>query len=187
MAPLVKMHTLGHDFIPEPIHAGGLRYHGMSPAGEPPQGARLHRGAQRPPAGELRGGRASSPAPRASSRRRSRPTRSASRSTRPSRPARPARPRSSCSTCAATATSTCRRTSATSPGDARGLRVPGREGRGRARLAPGGLNAATRVPGVRPPDLHGGAARVALRRGAPLSALRRVAQRGAPRHRAAPP
>ena len=31
MAPVVKMHTLGHDFIPEPIHAGGLRYHGMSP------------------------------------------------------------------------------------------------------------------------------------------------------------
>ena len=31
MAPLVKMHTLGSDFIPEPIHAGGLRYHGMSP------------------------------------------------------------------------------------------------------------------------------------------------------------
>ncbi len=31
MAPLVKMHTLGSDFVPEPIHAGGLRYHGMSP------------------------------------------------------------------------------------------------------------------------------------------------------------
>jgi tryptophan synthase beta chain len=31
MAPVAKMHTLGHDFIPEPIHAGGLRYHGMSP------------------------------------------------------------------------------------------------------------------------------------------------------------
>jgi tryptophan synthase beta chain len=31
MAPIVKMYTLGHDFIPEPIHAGGLRYHGMSP------------------------------------------------------------------------------------------------------------------------------------------------------------
>jgi len=31
MAPVVKMYTLGHDFIPEPIHAGGLRYHGMSP------------------------------------------------------------------------------------------------------------------------------------------------------------
>jgi len=32
MAPIVKMHTLGHDFIPSPIHAGGLRYHGMAPA-----------------------------------------------------------------------------------------------------------------------------------------------------------
>jgi tryptophan synthase beta chain len=31
LTPLVKMHTLGSDFIPEPIHAGGLRYHGMAP------------------------------------------------------------------------------------------------------------------------------------------------------------
>ena len=31
LAPVVKMYTLGHDFVPEPIHAGGLRYHGMSP------------------------------------------------------------------------------------------------------------------------------------------------------------
>ena len=31
MAPVVKMHTLGHSFIPDPIHAGGLRYHGMAP------------------------------------------------------------------------------------------------------------------------------------------------------------
>ena len=31
MTPLVKMHTLGHDFMPPGIHAGGLRYHGMSP------------------------------------------------------------------------------------------------------------------------------------------------------------
>lgn len=31
MTPLLKMHTLGHDFIPDPIHAGGLRYHGMAP------------------------------------------------------------------------------------------------------------------------------------------------------------
>jgi tryptophan synthase beta chain len=31
MAPIVKMHTLGHDFMPPAIHAGGLRYHGMSP------------------------------------------------------------------------------------------------------------------------------------------------------------
>jgi len=31
MTPVVKMHTLGHTFIPAPIHAGGLRYHGMAP------------------------------------------------------------------------------------------------------------------------------------------------------------
>lgn len=31
MAPVVKMYTLGHDFVPAPIHAGGLRYHGDSP------------------------------------------------------------------------------------------------------------------------------------------------------------
>ncbi len=31
MTPLVKMHTLGHDFIPPGIHSGGLRYHGMAP------------------------------------------------------------------------------------------------------------------------------------------------------------
>jgi len=29
--PLLPMHTLGHDFVPQPIHAGGLRYHGMAP------------------------------------------------------------------------------------------------------------------------------------------------------------
>ncbi len=32
MAPVVKMHTLGHTFIPPGIHAGGLRYHGMAPS-----------------------------------------------------------------------------------------------------------------------------------------------------------
>lgn len=31
MTPLIKMYTLGHSFIPAPIHAGGLRYHGMAP------------------------------------------------------------------------------------------------------------------------------------------------------------
>lgn len=31
MTPLLKMNTLGHDFMPASIHAGGLRYHGMSP------------------------------------------------------------------------------------------------------------------------------------------------------------
>ena len=31
LTPLVPMHTLGHDFVPAPIHAGGLRYHGAAP------------------------------------------------------------------------------------------------------------------------------------------------------------
>jgi tryptophan synthase beta chain len=31
LAPILKMYTLGHTFIPSPIHAGGLRYHGMAP------------------------------------------------------------------------------------------------------------------------------------------------------------
>lgn len=31
LTPLMKMYTLGHDFVPDPIHAGGLRYHGMAP------------------------------------------------------------------------------------------------------------------------------------------------------------
>jgi len=31
MTPLLPMHSLGHGFIPPPIHAGGLRYHGMAP------------------------------------------------------------------------------------------------------------------------------------------------------------
>jgi tryptophan synthase beta chain len=31
MTPLMKMHTLGHTFMPPPVHAGGLRYHGMAP------------------------------------------------------------------------------------------------------------------------------------------------------------
>ena len=31
LTPLLKMHTLGHDFVPPGIHAGGLRYHGAAP------------------------------------------------------------------------------------------------------------------------------------------------------------
>ena len=31
MTPLMPMHSLGHAFVPQPIHAGGLRYHGMAP------------------------------------------------------------------------------------------------------------------------------------------------------------
>lgn len=43
MTPLMAMHSLGHNFIPEPIHAGGLRYHGMSPL----VSASLHEGLMR--------------------------------------------------------------------------------------------------------------------------------------------
>jgi tryptophan synthase beta chain len=32
MAPVIKMHTVGHSFVPAPVHAGGLRYHGMAPS-----------------------------------------------------------------------------------------------------------------------------------------------------------
>ncbi|MCX6722634.1 MAG: TrpB-like pyridoxal phosphate-dependent enzyme [Candidatus Staskawiczbacteria bacterium] len=31
LTPLLMMHTLGHDYVPDPIHAGGLRYHGAAP------------------------------------------------------------------------------------------------------------------------------------------------------------
>jgi tryptophan synthase beta chain len=31
LTPLIKMYTLGHDFVPPSIHSGGLRYHGASP------------------------------------------------------------------------------------------------------------------------------------------------------------
>ena len=31
LAPILKMYTLGHTFVPPPVHAGGLRYHGMAP------------------------------------------------------------------------------------------------------------------------------------------------------------
>jgi tryptophan synthase beta chain len=31
LAPILKMFTLGHKFMPPPVHAGGLRYHGMAP------------------------------------------------------------------------------------------------------------------------------------------------------------
>jgi len=31
MTPLLPMHSLGHEFVPKPIHAGGLRYHGIAP------------------------------------------------------------------------------------------------------------------------------------------------------------
>jgi tryptophan synthase beta chain len=32
MTPLMPMYTLGHEFVPPPVHAGGLRYHGDAPS-----------------------------------------------------------------------------------------------------------------------------------------------------------
>ena len=58
MTPLMKMHTLGHNFIPDPIHAGGLRYHGMSPLLSHAYELGLHGGGVRPAGGVLRRGRA---------------------------------------------------------------------------------------------------------------------------------
>ena len=141
LTPLVKMHTLGSDFIPEPIHAGGLALPRHGAAGQPAQGARLHRGPQRPPARELRGGRRLRPrrghpaGARAEPRHPGRDRRGATR------PRRPARRGSSCSTCAATATSTCPRTSAIST--ARWRTTSTRPKRSRPRSPPSPASAET--------------------------------------------
>ena len=63
------MYTLGHDFVPPGIHAGGLRYHGASPLVSHLLQLGLHRGQGLPPDPGLRGGASSSPAPKASCRR----------------------------------------------------------------------------------------------------------------------
>ena len=83
MTPLMKMHTLGHDFIPDPIHAGGLRYHGMSPlishlydqglieaVAQGPARVLRRRGAVRPHRGHRAGARADARAGRRRSKRR---------------------------------------------------------------------------------------------------------------------
>ena len=75
MTPLMKMHTLGHDFVPDPIHAGGLRYHGMSPLISHIYELGLMEAVAIPQIECFAAG-ISSPAPRASSRRPSRRTRS---------------------------------------------------------------------------------------------------------------
>ena len=105
-------------------------------AGQPAQGARRHRGAQRPPALELRGRRDLRPRGGDPARRPSRPTRSASRSTRRWRPRRRARRGSSCSTCAATVISTCRPTSATSTAASRTTSTRSRRSRPRSPACP---------------------------------------------------
>ena len=82
LTPLVKMHTLGHAFIPPGIHAGGLRYHGMAPLVSHLLELGPDRGAGGPARPRRSRRRCSSLAPRASCPRRSRRTPSAWRSTR---------------------------------------------------------------------------------------------------------
>ena len=87
MAPIVPMYTLGHTFVPAPVHAGGLRYHGDAPSlsllvhAGPHGGGRLH--AER----RVRGGDPVRQDARHRARRPSPRTRSAARSTRRSPPA----------------------------------------------------------------------------------------------------
>ena len=87
LTPLLPMYTLGHDFVPPPMHAGGLRYHGDAPLLCALVRAVSSRRA--PTARTTRSRRpCGSRARRGSSRRPSRRTRSARRSTRRSRRAR---------------------------------------------------------------------------------------------------
>ncbi len=91
LTPLMPMYTLGHDFVPPPMHAGGLRYHGDSPMVCGLVKAGRRRGARLPPERDLRGGAAlrahRGDHPGAGGRR----TRSVPRSRRPRRPRRRAR------------------------------------------------------------------------------------------------
>jgi tryptophan synthase beta chain len=112
ITPLIKMHTLGHDFVPDPIHAGGLRYHGMSPLMSHVyelgliEAIACRRQSVSPQA-------SSSPATRASCRPPSRRTRWPPPCARRSGPRRRGRRPSSSPPCAGTATSTWRRTTTT--------------------------------------------------------------------------
>ena len=58
MTPLMPMYTLGHGFVPAPVHAGGLRYHGDAPMVCGLVRAGPHRGARLPPERDVRGRRA---------------------------------------------------------------------------------------------------------------------------------
>ena len=97
MAPIVKMYTLGHGFMPAPIHAGGLRYHGMARSICELYRLKLIEARAVQQLATFEAG-CSSRTPRASSRRPSPRTRSAAPSTRRSAAARRARARSSSST-----------------------------------------------------------------------------------------
>ena len=90
MTPLMPMYTLGHDFVPPPVHAGGLRYHGDAPSlcALVKEGMVEARAIDQTAAFDAAVRFA---APRGSSPRPSRRTRCGRRSTRPRPPSRPAR------------------------------------------------------------------------------------------------
>ena len=129
LTPLVKMYTLGHTFVPAPMHAGGLRYHGMAPlicklydegvieARAVPQVATF----QAADPVRARGGHP--PRARGGARRAREP------STRRSSARRKARRRRSSSTSAATASSTSRPTRRIWPASSRTTSTPPRRSR----------------------------------------------------------
>ena len=117
LTPLVKMHTLGSTFVPPGFHAGGLRYHGMAPMVSHLHELGLIEARAYAQTEVLRGGRPVRPHRGHPAGARGEPRRARRRSTRRCAAARRASPRRSSSTSAATGTSTCRRTSTTSPGN----------------------------------------------------------------------
>ena len=182
MAPVAKMHTLGHDFIPEPIHAGGLRYHGMSPLvsllkeHDLIEARSVHQRSSFEAGVQFARAEGILPAPEPTHAIRvaideatggPRGRRGAGHPVQPvrARPFRPVAPTS--------ATSTAR--SRTSSIRAKGSRPRWPP----CRRSEATRDAAAGVLGVRAPDLHRRPARVAVRRGAALSALRGVPARGA--------
>ena len=114
MTPLLKMHTLGHGFIPDPIHAGGLRYHGMSPLVSHVYELGLAEAVAIPQL-ECFEAAIAFARTQGSCPHRSRPTPSRRRSGRPTTARRPASRRRSSPRSAATATSTWVRTRLSSP------------------------------------------------------------------------
>ena len=124
LTPLVKMHTLGHTFIPAPLHAGGLRYHGMAPLVCKLYDEGVIEARRRAAARDVRGGDAvradrghhSGPGVGARDPRRDR--RGAALQARRQAPAR------SSSTCRATATSTSAPTRPTWPASSRTTSYP---------------------------------------------------------------
>jgi len=122
LTPLVKMHTLGSTFVPSPIHAGGLRYHGMSPMISHLKQLNLIE-ARAYAQLESLPRRCSLRAPKASCRRRNPRTRSRPRSTKRYGARKRASPRPSCSICPVTGTSTWAPTSPISPASSRTSRT----------------------------------------------------------------